>query len=67
MREQYDSAVAEKRSAEMALTAAPSEVGESHEELESYIEQVGDVAKALNKAEPEELTELYASLRLSLT
>jgi hypothetical protein len=37
------------------------------EELEAHVNQLSDVARALDSAEPEELSELYSSLRLSLT
>ncbi|MGZ0153656.1 hypothetical protein ACXJJ3_41765 [Kribbella sp. WER1] len=46
---------------------APSEEGLSREELERHIARLGNVAKALDTAEPEELAELYEALRLSLT
>jgi hypothetical protein len=49
------------------LAAAPSVKRLSREELEGYVDQLGNVARALDWAEPEELSELYASLRLSLT
>jgi hypothetical protein len=39
----------------------------SRQELEACLDQLGDMAKALDKADPEELSQLYASLRLSLT
>ncbi|WP_432874838.1 hypothetical protein ACQPYH_22925 [Kribbella sp. CA-245084] len=32
-----------------------------------YVDQLGDIASALDNAGPEELSELYSSLRLSLT
>ncbi|MEV0799923.1 recombinase family protein [Kribbella sp. NPDC050281] len=67
LREQYNAAASEKRSAEAMLSAASGEHGISHEELESYIDQLGDVATALDRADPEQLGSLYASLRLALT
>ncbi|MGW6194828.1 recombinase family protein [Kribbella sp. NPDC055110] len=67
LREQYNAAVAEKRAAEAALAEEPNERGLSREDLEAYVDQLGDVGRALNTAEPEELSELYSSLRLSLT
>lgn len=67
LREQYNAAVAEKRAAEAGLAEVPQERGLSREDLESYIDQLGDVGRALNTAEPEELSELYSSLRLALT
>jgi hypothetical protein len=41
-------------------------MGLTREELEAHVDQLGDVARALDSAEPEELSELYSSLRLSL-
>jgi hypothetical protein len=55
------------RAAESALAAVPTERGISRAELEAYIDHLGDVTTALNGAEPQELAELYASLRLCLT
>jgi len=66
LRDQYNAAVAEKRAAEAALGAAPDERGVSREDLEAYVDHLGDVAAALDGADPEELSELYSSLRLSL-
>lgn len=67
LREQYNAAAAEKRVAEAALEAAPSETSLSRQELESYVDQLGDMSQALDRAESDELSQLYASLRLSLT
>ncbi|TDW92878.1 hypothetical protein EV137_0145 [Kribbella pratensis] len=67
LRAQYNAAAAEKHAAEAALAAAPSEKGLTREELEAHVNQLSDVARALDSAEPEELSELYSSLRLSLT
>jgi hypothetical protein len=36
----------------------------SREELEGYIDQLGDMARALDRAEPEERSQLYGALRL---
>lgn len=41
--------------------------GLTREELEAYVDRLGDVAQALNSAELEELSEIYSSPRLSLT
>lgn len=57
----------EKRAAEAALKAAPSEKAVSRDELKAYLDQLGGMASALDRAEPQELSELYALLRLSLT
>ena len=62
---QYNAAAAEKRAAEAALAAAPNETIVGREDLEAYIDQLHDSATALDSAEPEELSELYSSLRLS--
>jgi hypothetical protein len=67
LREQYNAAAPEKRAAELALAAAPTEKGLSREELETYVARLGSVARALDTVAPEELSELYSSLRLSLT
>jgi hypothetical protein len=45
--ERYNSAVAEKRSAEAALAAVSTEQGLSREELETYVDQLGDISSAL--------------------
>ncbi|WP_410790969.1 recombinase family protein [Kribbella sp. C-35] len=66
LRDQYNAAVAEKRSAEVALAAAPDDSGLSRGDLEAFVDQLGDIGAALDVAEPQELSELYASLRLSL-
>lgn len=66
LREQYNAAVAEKRAAQAAITQAPTEAAMSREELEAYIDQLGDMARALDRAEPEERSQLYGALRLSL-
>ena len=49
------------------MAAAPDECRMRGEELEAYLDQLGNVARGLDRAEPEELAELYSSLRLSLT
>jgi len=67
LREQYNLAVAEKRNAEAALAVVPHEPGVSRRELEAIIDGLGDMAQALDRAEPEHLAELYSALRLSLT
>ncbi|MGW7682968.1 hypothetical protein ACWGID_19690 [Kribbella sp. NPDC054772] len=67
LREQYNAAAGEKRAAEAALAAVPSEKSLSRKELESYVDELGSVGKALNLAGSEELSELYSSLRLALT
>jgi hypothetical protein len=66
LRAQYNAAVAEKHAAEAALAAAPSEKGLTREELEAHVNSSA-TSRALDSAEPEELSELYSSLRLSLT
>lgn len=67
LREQYNAAAADKRAAESALAAARDQTGIGRAELEAYLDQLGDMTTALGRAEPEELAELYASFRLSLT
>jgi hypothetical protein len=67
LREQYNAAVAEKRSAEAALAAALEDVTLSRADLEASIDHLGDVAAALDLAEPEEVSDLYSALRLALT
>ncbi|WP_328324396.1 recombinase family protein [Kribbella sp. NBC_00382] len=66
LREQYNAAVAEKRAAETAITQIPPEAVMSREELAGYIDQLGDMARALERADPEERSQLYGALRLSL-
>ena len=48
LREQYNAAVAERRAAETAITQVPPEAVMSREELEGYIDQLGDMARALD-------------------
>jgi hypothetical protein len=67
LREQYNAAVAEKRAAESALTTAPRETSLSRQELAVVVDSLGDMTRALERAEPRQLAELYASLRLSMT
>jgi hypothetical protein len=67
LREQYNAAVAEKRAAESALTAAPRESSLSRQELAVVVDSLGDMTRALERAEPRQLAELYVSLRLSMT
>ncbi|MEV8371129.1 recombinase family protein [Kribbella sp. NPDC056861] len=66
LREQYNAAVAEKRSAEAAFGQLPCEEMLNRDELEGYIDQLGSMSRALDRAEPEERSQLYAALRLSL-
>lgn len=66
LREQYNAAAAEKRSAEKALAATQNDQGMSRQELESHVDRLGDLTRALDRADREQLTELYAALRLSL-
>lgn len=59
LREQYNAAAAEKRVAAGALVAAwNEEEGVGREELASYVDQLGEIAQALDKAEPEALADL---------
>jgi hypothetical protein len=45
---------------------APRDAGLGRHELGGIIDGLGDMAQALDQAEPEDLAELYAALRLSL-
>jgi hypothetical protein len=66
VREQYNAAVAKKRAAESALTATPA--GEQpRQELAVVVASLGEVTRALERAEPRQPAEWYASLRLSRT
>jgi hypothetical protein len=56
--EQYNAEVSEKRSAEVELIEAPTGRVLGRRELESYIDQLGDVGQALSQADAEELAEL---------
>ncbi len=67
LREQYNLAVGEKRAAEAALAAAPREADLSRHEIETIIDGLGDIGRALDRAEAADLAGLYAALRLSLT
>ncbi|WP_202867430.1 recombinase family protein [Kribbella pittospori] len=67
LREQYNAAAAEKRVAEKALASLPTQVTITRSQLETWIDELGDIGAALNASSPEELNQLYGSLRLSLT
>ncbi|TCC32650.1 hypothetical protein E0H75_42680 [Kribbella capetownensis] len=67
LQEQYNLAVGEKRTAESALKALPDEETVSREELLTIIDELGDMAHALDRAHPKDLAELCAALHLSLT
>jgi hypothetical protein len=67
LREPYNLAVSEKRAAEATLAALPAEESVGRHELEAMICGLHDMAQALDRAAPEDLAELYAPLRLSLT
>ncbi|HEY3561470.1 MAG TPA: hypothetical protein VGL05_28595 [Kribbella sp.] len=67
LREQYNATAAEKRAPESALAAAPDEGAVSRAPLEAFVDQLDDMTTASNTAEPLKLSELDASLRLSLT
>jgi hypothetical protein len=51
LREQYRAVAAEKAAAEVALEVTPAEAGLSREELESCIQQLGNMAETLDRAE----------------
>jgi hypothetical protein len=63
LREQYNAAAAEKHAAEAALARCPREAVLTRSELESYVDQLGDIGLALGRAEAEERRQLYESLR----
>jgi hypothetical protein len=67
LREPYNLAVSEKRAAEATLAALPAEESVGRHELEAMICGLPDMAQALDRAASEDLAELYAPLRLSLT
>ncbi|TCC33229.1 recombinase family protein [Kribbella speibonae] len=66
LRDQYNAAAAEKQVAEKALASLPTQVTITRAQLAEWIDELGDIGAALNAANPEELNELYGSLRLSL-
>jgi hypothetical protein len=67
LRDQYNAAVAEKRAAELALKAEPTSTSLSRRELAAMVDSLGDMAKALGRAEPTDVADHHASLRLSMT
>ncbi|MGH3664089.1 MAG: recombinase family protein, partial [Micromonosporaceae bacterium] len=67
MREQYNAAAAEKRSAEADLAAVPEQRGISRDELRAVVDAIGDMTGVINKAEPQDLADLYQALRLTMT
>ncbi|MFI5735413.1 zinc ribbon domain-containing protein [Kribbella sp. NPDC051587] len=67
LRDQYNAAVAEKQAAERARSSLPNDGVVTRKQLEVWVDELGDVGKALNAANPEDLGQLYRSLRLSLT
>ncbi|GAA3114312.1 hypothetical protein [Kribbella aluminosa] len=66
LREQYNAAAAEKQTAERLLASLPTQATITRAQLEEWIDELGDIGAALNVANPEELNQLYGSLRLSL-
>jgi hypothetical protein len=67
LRDQYNAAAAEKQTAERALSSVPNEEVVTRKQLEAWVDELGDIGTALNAANPEDLGQLYRSLRLSLT
>ncbi|GAA1719382.1 recombinase family protein [Kribbella yunnanensis] len=67
LRDQYNAAAAEKQTAERALSSLPNDEVVTRKQLEAWVDELGDIGTALNAANPEDLGELYRSLRLSLT
>ncbi|MFC9689048.1 recombinase family protein [Kribbella sp. NPDC056951] len=67
LRDQYNAAAAEKQAAERALSSLPNEEVVTRKQLEDWVDELGDIGTALNAANPEDLGQLYRSLRLSLT
>ncbi|GAA0584489.1 recombinase family protein [Kribbella sandramycini] len=67
LRDQYNAAAAEKQVAERALAAVPDREVLNRDQLVTYVEELGDVGRALDAADPAELSELYEALKLGLT
>ncbi|WP_405059044.1 hypothetical protein OG474_40855 [Kribbella sp. NBC_01505] len=67
LRDQYNAAAAEKQVAERALAVVPEQELLSRDQLVTYVDELGDVGRALDAAGPAELSGLYEGLRLSLT
>ncbi|MGY4765850.1 hypothetical protein ACXC9Q_02900 [Kribbella sp. CWNU-51] len=61
---QYNAAVAEKRSAEVGLATIEYPERLTSNEIRAMVDQLGDIARALDRANPRELAELYDALRL---
>ncbi|MQA27684.1 MAG: recombinase family protein [Micromonosporaceae bacterium] len=66
LREQYNAAAAEKRSAEADLAAVPEQRGVNRDELRGLVDTIGDMTRVINEAEPQDLADLYQALRLSM-
>ena len=66
LREQYNAAVAEKRSAEAALQVAPSHAEAEPSGTGVLRRPTGRHGTGPRQAEADELSQLYSSLRLSL-
>ncbi|MFC9689119.1 hypothetical protein ACFTSF_11305 [Kribbella sp. NPDC056951] len=64
LRDQYNAAAAEKQVAERALAALPEQQSLSRDQLVTHVDQLGDVGRALDAADP---GELYEALKVGLT
>ncbi|MFF1819724.1 hypothetical protein ACFVWG_20660 [Kribbella sp. NPDC058245] len=67
LRDIYNAAAAEKQVAERALAALPEQQSLSRDQLVTYVDQLGDVGRALDAADPAELSALYEALKLGQT
>jgi hypothetical protein len=66
MTAQYNAAVAEKRAAEAGLATIEGPGRLTPKEVRAMVDQLGDIGRALDRARPTELAELYDALRLAV-
>jgi site-specific DNA recombinase len=66
MTPQYNAAVAEKRAAEAGLVAIERPERLAPKEVRAMVDQLADVARALDCASRRELADLYDALRLAV-
>lgn len=64
--DQYNAAAADKRAAEAELAAVPVPERVTADEIRTMVARLGDMATVLDRANRADLTELYASLQLSV-
>jgi hypothetical protein len=66
MTAQFNAAVAEKRAAEAGLATIERPQRLTPKEVRAMVDQLGDIAQALDRASQKELADLYDALRLAV-